>query len=48
MEFCKEDLLVNIFEFMEGFFFHIYCQGKYMVDFLNLQSKLETPTLIKI
>ena len=44
INFCREDLLVNIFKFTEGIFY-IYCQSKDMEDFLNLLDKFEPPNL---
>ena len=44
MKFCKEDLLENLFTFIKRIF-DIYCQGKDLADFHNLQCKLEPVTL---
>ena len=44
MKLCKQDLLVNIFKSVE-WIVDVYCQRKDKADFLNLQGKLEPPTL---
>ena len=45
MNFCKEDLLVNIFKFTEGILISTACQSEDMANFHNFQSKLELVTL---
>ena len=42
---CKEDLLLNIVKFIQGIF-HIFCLSEDIVDFLNLQGKLEPKAVI--
>ena len=44
MKLCKYDLLANIFNSIEGIL-DIHCQSKDMADFLNLQGRLESPSL---
>ena len=44
MKLCKDDLLANIFNSIEGIH-DIHYQSKDMVDFLNLQGRLESPSL---
>ena len=44
MNFCKEDLLVNIFKSIEVIFY-TFCPSENIEDFLNLQGKLEPPVL---
>ena len=42
MKICQEDLLANIFKFVQSIF-DIYCKD--MADFRMLQDRLESPTL---
>ena len=44
MKLCKDDLLANIFNSIE-MIHDIHCQSKDMVDFLNLQGRLESRSL---
>ena len=45
-EILQEDLPVNISKSVEDIF-DIFCPNEATVDFLNLQDKLEPPTLIR-
>ena len=45
MKLKKEDLLANIFKSMEGIF-DIFRPSEDMAEFLNVQGKLEPPSLL--